>query len=622
MQRVAAVVLLVVGTAVTLAQDKITQADLLRRMIDVDRLMHPPAGERTQTIVASVPEERGNEWRLLAELKGPAALTRICVSEPAGEIRFVLDGAEVLSTAMPALFAGEVAPFMPPLISGGCTSYLPIGFAQSCRVESRAFAGACEVDLVEFPPDAGVQRFSLQLDDDARVALAEVRRTLIHGFAEDQWLRRRNLPIAVQQELITGDVLRESFEGAGVIRALHVAVTDKIDPRDLYALHNCILRVFFDGQPQPAVEAPLVDFFGSGFDLTPYDSLMMGTDLRLQLPLPDRRASLRRFMYCRYPMPFASGFRLEIENLHESRKSIGLLVHMAVELRDAIETPLRFHAQYRRVAGWTGDPVRVLETAGPGRIVGCTLNLDGPCQELWSTLHVRAVTDAARASEAPWSSCATWMGAGPAPRGFTDAFYGATRVTGFGKSSLFRWRLGDCISFERSATVEFQCDATRDTYLGALLYWYGLPDAARVNDRLAASDLALPGLRIPHAVEIEDLLVGAGWGNWLDQKQAGNVELSGRMAVVITTEQPVELRIPSSSARTVTLMVRVHPGRTFESIAFHSESGELIGEVPYQRRRDGIHHVGRLKLAEGTTTITVTCKRAAVLDCLILEPAD
>jgi hypothetical protein len=91
-------------------------------------------------------------------------------------------------------------------------------------------------------------------------------------------------------------------EGASCIRHLWMTMTSL--PSDPHELRQTVLRMFWDGESSPSVEAPLGDFFGLGFGLR-----RNFVSLPLQMSPQDGKA-----MNCWFPMPFAEGARLELKN--------------------------------------------------------------------------------------------------------------------------------------------------------------------------------------------------------------------------------------------------------------------------------------------------------------------
>ena len=61
-------------------------------------------------------------------------------------------------------------------------------------------------------------------------------------------------------------------EGPGMIVRMWFA----IDSRDPYFLRRIVIRIYWDDEIKPSVEAPIGDFFGCGFKYKPYISQFLG----------------------------------------------------------------------------------------------------------------------------------------------------------------------------------------------------------------------------------------------------------------------------------------------------------------------------------------------------------
>ena len=629
------------------AQDRITQADLLRRVIDLQRLTTPPpAGERTALFSSSdrraqadfaaaladggADEDCGHflrrdedGWDVLAEVQGPGAVTRIWSANPQGQIRLVLDGEVVIDTSFAALLDGNMQPFAEPLVYDRRNCYFPIGFGRSCRIVGRECQSYYQINTIQFPPGSQVERFRTELDEAAQAALADVKHTLEEGLSDKQIFgSQRTLPVAVQQDLGPGEVLSESLNKAGTVRALYIALTDRTNPRDLYALHHCILRIYADGEKTPSVEAPLCDFFGAGFDWVPVQTLVVGTDRSLPIPLPDRRTGEDRFMYCLFPMPYRDGLRIEIENRSDAKKKIGLLLHLRVDTRPPARDALRFYARFRREDPCRGPEYPVLDTSGRGRVVGCVLDVDCPRAGWWGAGDDKIWIDGEESPAYFGTGTGDYFGDTGPLHTHIRPFQGVTRSGPYGKNSAYRWQIADCVNFHRSVRFNFenwQERGLKDTYFGSSAYWYGEPGAKQFFKPLELADVTPPGLRIPGAIEIESNMVGSDWGQAVKQKYADGAELSGKEAASITTDQPVQINIPSDTARTVVLKLRVNPRRAFETVTVTDATGRAIGTVSYDRSSDGLYTVGLVTLEGGNNPVKVQCTRPAVLDCWVLE---
>lgn len=630
----------------------ITQADLLRRLIDLDRLTLPPAeGERTGLFSSfdrrqmtiregryvhwDANQDRGQflrttdrGWAMMAEIEGPGAITRIWCEKPTGEVRVVLDGKTAIAAPLADLFNGALEPFgvplsyeIPPGTGGVC--WFPIGFSESCRVLSRKFEGEYQIDYVTFPPKTRVERFQSELSDQAQSMLDEVVRTFQRGFSDKQLFGGSGAsPYGGQEDLQSGATFTWDLEGAGTIRAFYVSLTDEYEPRELYALHNLVLRVYWDGHQEPDVEVPLAAFFGTGFERNLYNSLVMGTDLGTKMP--GRFANEGWFMYCYFPMPFAKGARIEIENLNRRKgRKIGIMLYLRVERTPPSSKALRFKVRTRKEDPCKTFDFPILETTRAGRLVGCVLNIDCPRNQWWGEGDHKIRIDDEPFPSILGTSTSGYFGNVTGLTSFRMPLHGATLVSQPGKSSVYRWHVADCVNFWRSLrlTLEnWQYQQADDVYYNTVAYWYGQPGAAGSFEPLSPEALALPGLRIPGAVEIEGNIVSEHWGNLYKQKHAGGIELSGKAAATITSREPVQVDIPWDQPGRYRLKLRVLTGRSFGTVTVSDADGNPIGTVQYSRDSDGTYPVGEITLQGGKTRVVVQCDRTAVLDCWVLEP--
>jgi hypothetical protein len=134
-------------------------------------------------------------------------------------------------------------------------------------------------------------------------------------------------------------------------------------PVDPTILRKLILRIWWDGQPEPSVQAPLGDFFGVGHcEYRHWTSRYLGMS--------------SGGFYCYLPMPFSS-VRMEVENLHESMEAL-VFANVTWESGESLPPDAgRFHCTWRQAENPGPDPVTILETEGRGRFTGCCLSLQG-----------------------------------------------------------------------------------------------------------------------------------------------------------------------------------------------------------------------------------------------------
>jgi hypothetical protein len=139
---------------------------------------------------------------------------------------------------------------------------------------------------------------------------------------------------------------------------------DRGRPVSQTILKTLILRIYWDGSKEPAVQAPVGDFFGNGLcEVSNFTARYFGMS--------------SGGFFCKFPMPFQKGFRIELENVDET---IDTEVFANV-LYQLTEAPLAdsgyFHAQFRTGTNPGPAPVEILEAEGQGHLVGCTLSMQG-----------------------------------------------------------------------------------------------------------------------------------------------------------------------------------------------------------------------------------------------------
>ncbi|RAP78197.1 DUF2961 domain-containing protein [Paenibacillus montanisoli] len=138
------------------------------------------------------------------------------------------------------------------------------------------------------------------------------------------------------------------------------------DPKaenDPSTLKKLILRIYWDGEDYPSVEAPVGDFFGIGHcEFRHYVSRYLGMS--------------SGGFYCYFPMPY-NKVRIEVENLHDSIP-IDIFFNANYEEYDKPQPGQgRFHClfQTNRLGG--SEPLPLLDVKGRGHYVGCCLSMQG-----------------------------------------------------------------------------------------------------------------------------------------------------------------------------------------------------------------------------------------------------
>ncbi len=128
-------------------------------------------------------------------------------------------------------------------------------------------------------------------------------------------------------------------------------------------LKTLILRIYWDGEETPAVQAPVGDFFGNGLcEVQSFAGRYFGMS--------------SGGFFCKFPMPFRKGFRIEAENLDETIDTDIFLNAVYQETGEVESTEGYFHTAFA-----TGrdlqEGMTLLEVEGKGHYAGCTLSMQG-----------------------------------------------------------------------------------------------------------------------------------------------------------------------------------------------------------------------------------------------------
>lgn len=130
---------------------------------------------------------------------------------------------------------------------------------------------------------------------------------------------------------------------------------------DQTILKTLILRIYWDGNDYPSVEAPVGDFFGVGLcEFTHYMSKYLGMS--------------SGGFYSYFPMPF-SKILIEVENMHDKQNSFVFMNANYESLRELPPSAGRFHCAYHSGTREGQEELEVFETKGKGHFVGCCLSM-------------------------------------------------------------------------------------------------------------------------------------------------------------------------------------------------------------------------------------------------------
>ena len=184
------------------------------------------------------------------------------------------------------------------------------------------------------------------------------------------WKVNPYLICEAREKIVLADI-----KGQGAIK--HIWIADSTKGGRLL-----ILRIYFDGHENPAVEAPLSDFFANA-ELTEYRQL---TSLAMCV-------NPARGLNCYFEMPYFKGFRIEIENI--SPEACRVYYQIDCEEKKLPEGTLYFHAQFRRVNPLPYmEPYVILDNIkGCGHYVGTYMHWGVKTNRWWGEGEIKFYID-------------------------------------------------------------------------------------------------------------------------------------------------------------------------------------------------------------------------------------
>lgn len=304
---------------------------------------------------------------VIADLVGPGVVTRIWTPTPTDDpIEFYFDGESTprLRLPMRQLFLDGPEPFRPPLVgfgAGGYFSYVPLSYARSLKVVVQGpRVQFYQINYAKLADTVGVSSYSPgRLPDVAAAArlLGSVGQNL-SGFTAPPGS-------SVSRQVASGrldpgqrKVLFETRHGGRLV-GLRIGPASTLMDEG----RSTRLRIFWDGSPDPAVDAPVLDLFGGAWGRPAMAGLLGG--------------AIRDTAYLWFPMPYDRSARVELLQAAD-----GPAVDVHAEIFEA-NLPRRagegrFYAVWRRENPTTlGQPFTFLRTGGSGHVVGFVLQAQG-----------------------------------------------------------------------------------------------------------------------------------------------------------------------------------------------------------------------------------------------------
>ena len=278
-----------------------------------------------------------------------------------------------------------------------------------------------------------------------------------------------------------------------------------------------VLRIFWDGAAEPAVESPVGDFFAAGFgqraEVHSAPVLVEGGDA----------------YNCYWPMPFHKSARIEIEN--QSVKPLNSFYYQVDYVKEESlppQTPY-FCARYRQeFPVESGRDYLILDAEGRGHYVGTVLSVRSRSPMWFGEGDEKFYVDGEKTPSLQGTGTEDYVGNAWGMGTGTYPYFGVPILEGdFGmvgwRTTVYRWHLPDPVRFTQRLRVEIE-DAgwiskdelqegthegfvERNDDFASVAFWYQVGRPKRFATMPPAAERRLPNLDI--GVEGKDLLAGA-----------------------------------------------------------------------------------------------------------------
>jgi len=226
-----------------------------------------------------------------------------------GRLRFYFDGEDSPSIDMDAdeFFSGRHPPFAAPFVyhafqsTGGYVSYLPFPFAERLKITTERRVGFYNAYYHTYAPDRAVTSWNGEEDVSALERLWSRAGDNPNPRRPDEVVTGKSVlpsPLMPDGEPSPSTTLLHERQGAGVVTSLRF---NPLFPLTPYQLQHVRLRIYWDGEDDPSVDAPLGHFFGSGLGEASVRAAPLGM-------------SPSGAYYCYLPMPFWRSARFELVN--------------------------------------------------------------------------------------------------------------------------------------------------------------------------------------------------------------------------------------------------------------------------------------------------------------------
>lgn len=268
-----------------------------------------------------------------------------------------------------------------------------------------------------------------------------------------------------------------------------------------YTGSDCIIRITYDHQDYPSVEAPLCAFFAYPFDSVKRDHSGKFPLLN-SLPVV---VTAYKGLNCFWKMPFREHCLVTLENRGKEERSVYWMI--TGEYKNLPDDILYFHASYREARPVEEGKVYTVidHISGRGHFAGCAAGFELNDATCWCEGEVKMFIDGEDAPSLNYTGTEDYFGGSfnfgidsSALRQYSDfsspfagvysiSYQESKRIYAPNRFMAYRWHLPDPIRFRKSFRMTMQNFGIRDgekysrrDHIVSMAYWYQLLPAERL----------------------------------------------------------------------------------------------------------------------------------------------
>ena len=276
-------------------------------------------------------------------------------------------------------------------------------------------------------------------------------------------------------------------------------IWNTVASQDPFSGRSLVLRIYWDGNDKPSVEAPLGDFFGVG-----HGAIANFTSL------PVTVSSYGRARTCFWRMPFRRHAKITLTNEDRGYGPVSFYFYVDwVKLPSWTEDTLYFHARYNQAFPAKPGDYTILETKGRGHYVGTVYSVHQVKNGWFGEGDDRFYIDGEKLPSLRGTGTEDYFNDAWGFRPFAAPSHGVTVYEGpfaGDRVTAYRWHLADPVHFKTGlkvsiehkgsiytdAAIQTASSAERKDWLSSVAFWYQTPPVASEEPLPPATNRVAP----------------------------------------------------------------------------------------------------------------------------------